>query len=162
MSQTIFLSPEQIKEYNTVFVESLYQLNNLAHQQRLQILEEASYIIREISRATPSHLSESDGELANFESELAKKKESLSTKSAVLTPDTENTATQDGVPFYDNLVRALNNAQENAVNNQNQANILAQASLTQGIMQMYSIGDVKEAVAMEEKTEHMYSSPEQH
>ena len=37
---------------------------------------------------------------------------------------------------------------ENAVNNQNQQNILGQAATTQGVMQIYSIDTVSDAIAI--------------
>jgi hypothetical protein len=37
---------------------------------------------------------------------------------------------------------------ENAVNNQNQQNILAQAATTQGVMQIYSVDTIADATAV--------------
>ena len=143
MSQTQ-LSPTQIKAYNDVFVECLSQLNNLAHEQRAAVIQEASSVLQEINRSVSENLPQRTAPSADTEPEPAKT-ESLNTETANLQPITENPGSEDRDSFYNNLIQALSMAQQNAVNAQNQNYILAQASLTQGIMQMYSLESFSEA-----------------
>lgn len=151
MSQTKLLSPDEIKAYNDVFVASLAQLNDLAHQQRMQILQEASTVRREINGNVPSDPSQISALLADTESDPAKK--NLNAETAVQAAGTENPVSEEIDPFYTDLIRAINNAQQNAVNTQNQGSILAQAALTQGIMMMYSGEDKSKIIQHPDKTD---------
>ncbi len=151
MSQTKLLSPDEIKAYNDVFVASLAQLNDLAHQQRMQILQEAITVRREINGNVPSDPSQISTLLADTKSDPAKK--NLNTETAVHAVGTENPVSEESDPFYANLIKAISDAQQNAVSTQNQGCILAQAALTQGIMMMYSNEDVGEIARLLDKSE---------
>lgn len=151
MSQPKLLSPDEIKAYNDVFVASLAQLNDLAHQQRMQILQEAVTIMREINRNTPSDPSQISALLADNESDPGKK--NLNAEAAVQAPGTENPVSEEIDPFYTDLIRAVSDARQNAVTTQNQGCILAQAALTQGIMMMYSGEDKSKITRHPDNTE---------
>ncbi|WP_233010402.1 RebB family R body protein [Rheinheimera faecalis] len=50
--------------------------------------------------------------------------------------------------LYQSLAHSTGIMYENAVNNQNQQNILAQAATTQGVMQIYSVDTIADATAV--------------
>jgi len=50
--------------------------------------------------------------------------------------------------LYQSLAHSTGIMFENAVNNQNQQNILAQAATTQGVMQIYSVDTIADATAV--------------
>jgi hypothetical protein len=50
--------------------------------------------------------------------------------------------------LYQSMAHSTGIMYENAVNNQNQQNILAQAATTQGVMQIYSVDTIADATAV--------------
>lgn len=50
--------------------------------------------------------------------------------------------------LYQSMAHSTGIMFENAVNNQNQQNILAQAATTQGVMQIYSVDTISDAIAV--------------
>ena len=50
--------------------------------------------------------------------------------------------------LYQSMAHSTGIMFENAVNTQNQQNILAQAATTQGVMQIYSVDTVSDAIAV--------------
>ena len=50
--------------------------------------------------------------------------------------------------LYQSMAHSTGIMFENAVNNQNQQNILAQAATTQGVMQIYSVDTIADATAV--------------
>lgn len=50
--------------------------------------------------------------------------------------------------LYQSMAHSTGIMYENAVNNQNQQNILAQATTTQGVMQIYSVDTIADATAV--------------
>lgn len=50
--------------------------------------------------------------------------------------------------LYQSMAHSTGMMYENAVNNQNQQNILAQAATTQGVMQIYSVDTIADATAV--------------
>ncbi|CAI3794392.1 RebB family R body protein [Rheinheimera sp. MM224] len=52
--------------------------------------------------------------------------------------------------LYQSMAHSTGIMFENAVNTQNQQNILAQAATTQGVMQIYSVDTVSDAIAVKD------------
>lgn len=138
MIQYETLTPEEILAYNEAFVMSLSALNQVIHQQRTEIIDEALRITEAISQHSP-------GQRERYEESINKLKLLSQIKTDAVAPeitpsspvatDADEWVTKN--PVYDSLVLALQIAYENAVNSQNQCYILGQAVLTEGIMNLY-------------------------
>ncbi|MDH6254169.1 gas vesicle protein [Chryseobacterium sp. H1D6B] len=138
MIQYETLTPEEILAYNEAFVMSLSALNQVIHQQRTEIIDEALRITEAISQRSPEQQERYEESINKLKSLSQTKTDAAApeiTPSSPAATDADEWTTKN--PIYDSLVHALQIAYENAVNSQNQCNILGQAALTQGIMNLY-------------------------
>lgn len=139
MIQYETLTPEEILAYNEAFVISLSALNQVIHQQRTEIIDEALRIKEAISQHSPGQrerYKESINKLKLLSQIKTDPVAPDNTPSPPIATDAEEWPTKN--PIYGGLVQSLLIAYENAVSNQNQCYILGQAALTEGIMNLYN------------------------
>lgn len=131
------LSPSQIIDYNRAFSESLQLLQTPATQQRTQILSMIVDILDQLIKLSGEAQNIHPGKSAAAIESLKHRVEEAIKAPSTPTHQTVNLAgTTD---WFQNLMRAIGFAQDNAVAAQQQLDIIGNAALTEGLAALLSI-----------------------